>query len=62
GTYVPDPNEKSVEEQIAEIKKEQESDYVFTPGQGASQLAPITGSGDDCLTNGSTSGIFHPGD
>ncbi len=62
GTYVPDPNEKSVEEQIAEIKKEQESGYVFVPGQGESQLAPTTGTGDDVLTNGSTSGIFHPGD
>ncbi|MBP5600671.1 MAG: hypothetical protein J6X48_10435 [Lachnospiraceae bacterium] len=59
GTYVPDPNEKSVAEQIAELQNPSD-DYVFE--KNVNPLHGEGGSGDDVLTNGSTSGIFHPGD
>ncbi len=59
GTYVPDPNEKSVAEQLAEA---QPNEYVPDPNYVNPDWIPPSGTGDDVLTNGSTSGIFHPGD
>ncbi len=62
GNIEEDPNEKSAAEQIAELQNPSD-EYVPKAGQGASYFEGMEHhTGHTWETNGSQSGIFHPGD